>query len=135
MTTDVKKIGELLKKKREEMHFSLKEVESSTSIRTSYLEAIEKGISDKFLSNVYMHGFIRHYASFLGINMQSLAQEYPEIFAPSKLKHEFLYGIGTLEVRGSVGGGVKWFSNFIWAGGAVIGLTIIWQFAKWLGWL
>ncbi|MDN3504133.1 MAG: helix-turn-helix domain-containing protein [Rhabdochlamydiaceae bacterium] len=135
MATDTKKIGSLLKLKREEHNFSIKEVESSTSIRSSYIEAIENGLNEKFLSTVYMFGFIRQYANFLEINPDELASEYPEVFAPSKGKHDFAYGIGTLEVRGSHGGGVKWMSNVIWAVAAAAGFGIIWYISKSLGWI
>ncbi|HUD01693.1 MAG TPA: helix-turn-helix domain-containing protein, partial [Rhabdochlamydiaceae bacterium] len=48
-------------------------------------------------------------------------------------KHEFTYGIGTLEVRGSQGGGVKWFPNLLWAGLSAVVLVIAWYVAKALG--
>ena len=43
-----KRVGEIFKNKREEMHLSLKEVENATSIRMMYLQAIEEGHIDKF---------------------------------------------------------------------------------------
>ncbi|MES2122974.1 MAG: hypothetical protein V4492_09435 [Chlamydiota bacterium] len=48
-------------------------------------------------------------------------------------KHEFSYGIGTLEVRGSMGGGVKWLPNLLWAGAAALVLFVAWYLAKFLG--
>jgi cytoskeletal protein RodZ len=133
MTGSVRKIGDILKSRREELKFSIKEIESSTSIRSNYLEAIENGISDQFLSSVYMFGFIRQYASFLGLDMQQLSKEYPEVFSPTKVKHEFVHGIGTLEARGSLGGGVKWFSNLMWAAATAVGLIVIYYLAKAVG--
>lgn len=133
MSVHTRKIGELLKAKREDLKFSIKEVESSTSIRSNYLEAIENGLMDGHLSDVYMFGFIRQYASFLGLDMHELSKQYPEVFSPTKVKHDFIHGIGTLEVRGSVGGGVKWLSNLIWAGATAVGLIIIYYLAKLVG--
>mgnify|MGYP001756798033 FL=1 len=53
MEEEVKKVGQLFKGKREEKNLSLKEVENTTSIRVNYLEAIEEGRIEKFLSSVY----------------------------------------------------------------------------------
>lgn len=132
MSTETKKIGEILRVKRESLNFSIKEVENSTSIRGSYIEAIENGLSERFLTPVYMFGFIRQYASFLGMNLTELAKEFPEVFAPCKEKHDFAYGIGTLEVRGSVNGGVKWLPNLVW-GALTIGiLALAWYLSKYL---
>ncbi|MCI5053135.1 MAG: helix-turn-helix domain-containing protein [Simkaniaceae bacterium] len=133
MEDDVKRIGDRLKLAREELNISLKEVENSTSIRLSYLEAIEKGSSDKFLTNVYMFGFMRQYASFLGLDLDQLSKEFPVFFKAPSVKHEFEYGIGTLEVRGSTTGGVRWFPNLLWAGASALILILAYYFMKYVG--
>lgn len=133
MNEETKKIGALLKTKRKELHLSLKEVENSTSIRSSYLEAIEDGRVDELISSVYAFGFIKQYATFLGFDGEQLVQENPDAFRVPGEKHEFTYGIGTLEVRGSMGGGVKWLPNLLWAGLSVLLLVSAWYFAKFLG--
>ena len=38
----MKNIGEQLRQRRKEMNFTLKEIENATSIRTSYLQALEE---------------------------------------------------------------------------------------------
>ena len=78
MNEGVKKLGELFKTKRKELNLSLKEVENATSIRTSHLESIEEGKDDAFLSPVFMLGFMRQYASFLGVDGEKLISEHPE---------------------------------------------------------
>lgn len=130
MSTETKLIGEILREKRESLHFSIKEVENSTSIRSAYIEAIENGLNERFLTPVYMYGFIRQYASFLGMDLKDLAKHYPEVFAPCKEKHDFAYGIGTLEVRGSLSGGVKWLPHFGWAIVTIAILALAWYVAK-----
>ena len=62
MDEDIKKVGEIFRSKRAEMNMSLKEVENATSIRSSYLEAIEEGNMEQTLSSVYTLGFIKQYA-------------------------------------------------------------------------
>ena len=127
-------LGELFRNKREEMHLSLKEVENATSIRKMYLQAIEEGKISKFLSGVYAIGFIKQYASFLGLDVERLMQENPDAFKMRKDKIEFDYGIGTIEMRGgSQSGGVKWLPNIIWGGLALLVVLLAWYFAKFLG--
>jgi cytoskeletal protein RodZ len=133
MSEKLKEVGLLFKAKRKELHLSLKEVENSTSIRTSYLDAIEDGRIHEQISSVYALGFMKHYATFLGVDLESIIQEHPHVFKAPAAKHDFSYGIGTLEVRGSLGGGVKWLPNLIWAGISAAVLVIAWYVAKYLG--
>ena len=133
MNEDVKKLGEIFKSKRKELHLSLKEVENSTSIRMNYLQAIEEGLVEQFLSSVYMVGFAKQYASFLGMDGDQIIKDFPSVFHHKNEKHDFAYGIGTLEVRGSMGGGVKWFPNLLWAALFVIIIVLAWYLAKYLG--
>lgn len=133
MSEELKLLGEVLRTRRKEMNLSLKEVENATSIRSGYLEAIEEGNIAQFLSGIYTQGFIKQYAIFLGMDVDRLVKENPGAFRTTGEKHDFAYGIGTLEVRGSMGGGVKWFPNLMWAGGAAIILVAAWYFAKFLG--
>lgn len=133
MEEEFKQLGRLFKTKREEKHLSLKEVENSTSIRANYLEAIEDGLMNQTLSSVYILGFIRQYANFLGLEVDRIIREYPAVFKTTSQKHDFAYGIGTLEVRGSLGGGVKWLPNLVWAGVSAVVLVLLWYFAKQMG--
>ncbi len=133
MKDEMKKFGELFKSKRKELNLSLKEVENATSIRVNHLESIEEGNNDDFLSPVYMLGFMRQYATFLGLDGEKLLEENPEAVKLTQDKQDFAYGIGTLEVRGSVGGGVKWLPNLIWASVTVMVIVGAYYLAKYLG--
>jgi cytoskeletal protein RodZ len=133
MSDEVKELGGLLKAKRVELKLSLKEIENSTSIRTGYLEAIEEGKIDQFVSGIYAQGFMKQYASFLGFDTEDLARSFPSAFHVATEKHEFSYGIGTLEVRGNAGGGVKWLPILLWSGLASLILVLAWYLAKALG--
>lgn len=108
-----KKLGEIFQSRRQELNMSIKEVASATSIRPSYLEAIESGESIPYLSPVYEAGFKRQYAVLLGFDVGELAREYPVFFSDGAEKHDFSYGIGTLEARKSLSGGVKWFPYLV----------------------
>lgn len=129
MTT--KQIGELVKAKRQEMSLTLKEVENATSIRVNYLKAIEEGQGKDVISAVYAEGFVRQYASFLGVDVQPLLEKDLQV-EQKPSKQEFSYGIGTLEVRGNPGASVKWFPNLAWVFATLLVFIAAWFFAKFL---
>ncbi len=133
MNEDLKRVGHLFKTKRKELNLTLKEVENTTSIRVGYLEAIEEGSIHQFISGIYAIGFMKQYAGFLGMDFDSIVREIPHAFKVPQEKHEFDYGIGTLEVRGSMGGGVKWLPSFLWALVSAVILVVAWYLAKYLG--
>lgn len=132
MTKDeMKNVGELFKQRRKEMNISLKEAENATSIRTTYLQAIEEGEMQKLISPVYAHGFMKQYATFLGVDGDKIAKDHPDFFNPNRGQtQEFSYGIGTLEVRGNPGAGIKWVPNAMWIGALLLIFISAWFFAK-----
>lgn len=131
MQEDIKIIGSLLKQRRKEMNISLKEAENATSIRMNYLQSIEEGDASKLISSIYANGFIKQYAAFLGVDGEKMIREHPDLLSRPPAQ-EFSYGIGTLEMRGNPGSGVKWFPNAIWIGTIVLVLIVAWYFAKFL---
>ncbi len=133
MNEDIKRVGEMFRTKREEMHLSLKEVENATSIRQTYLQAIEDGKAVQFLSPVYALGFIKQYASFLGFDAEQILRDYPAAFKMRAEKHDFAYGIGTLEMRNSPASGVRWKPNLLWGALSLFIIVAAWYFAKFLG--
>lgn len=126
--TEMKTLGEIFKVRRKEMNISLKEAENATSVRASYLNSIEEGDVSKLISPVYAQGFVKQYAIFLGMDFDKISKEYPHIFSRPEAQ-EFSYGIGTLEVRGNPGAGVKWFPNVIWVLATVGVLVAAWYMA------
>ena len=122
--------GELLRKKREEMNLSLKEVETMTSIRVNYLRALEEGTTHLYISHVYAQGFLVQYSRFLGIDPDELKRSYPSLFNKVSVNQEFTYGIGTLEVRTSSNAGVKWIPNTTWLISALGIIGVAWALAK-----
>jgi cytoskeletal protein RodZ len=133
MSDMLKKVGERFRSKREEMNLTLKEVENATSIRMLYLQAIEEGKANQFLSTVYALGFIRQYASFLGFDVEKLAKEHPEAFRIAPEKQDFAYGIGTLEMRGAPHGSVRWVPNLLWGLAFLLMGICAWFLAKGVG--
>ncbi|MFZ4773282.1 MAG: helix-turn-helix domain-containing protein [Chlamydiia bacterium] len=132
MQEELIKLGRLLKAMREEKRLSIKEVESSTSIRSSYLEALEEGKEEVGLSDVYHFGFMRQYASFLDMDMIDLEKKYPQLFQNTPKKQEFAYGIGTLEKRTHAASSSRGMPNVVWIATAVLMMFVAWQLAKYL---
>lgn len=75
-------VGELLRAEREKQNLTVKDIEKATSIRAIYIQAIEDGKYDVLPGEVYLKGFIRNYASFLGLNPQQALDVYRESLAP-----------------------------------------------------
>lgn len=65
-------IGQLLRQAREEKQLSLADVERETKIRIRYLEALEAENFSVLPGTVYMFGFVRSYASFLGLDAEEM---------------------------------------------------------------
>lgn len=71
-----RRIGAILRQARTRREIELAEVEATTRIRLKYLRAIEAEDWDALPEGVYARGFIRTYASFLGLDGERLAEEY-----------------------------------------------------------
>ena len=70
------RVGELLKKKREEKNKSIKEVSKETSIMTKYIIALEEENWDRFPSETYLIGFLTKYGTYLGVDAEELINMY-----------------------------------------------------------
>lgn len=137
MQSELDHLGSIFKNRREEKRLSLKEVENATSIRISYLQAIEEGHLGKLISPIYAQGFITKYATFLDMDAEKLIREHPYVkkilTETTQQPEEFTLGIGTLEVRGSPGGEVKWLPNLMWVALSVAGILTFWFLARYFG--
>ncbi|OGI29463.1 MAG: hypothetical protein A2288_01765 [Candidatus Moranbacteria bacterium RIFOXYA12_FULL_44_15] len=69
-------LGEKLKKLREERRVSLGEVSRCSRIKVEYLEYLEEGNYEKLPADVYVKGFLRSYAEFLGADEEALIKFY-----------------------------------------------------------
>ncbi|MEI7750002.1 MAG: helix-turn-helix domain-containing protein [Candidatus Moraniibacteriota bacterium] len=69
-------LGEKLRKVRTDNRISLAEVFRVTGIQVKYLEALESGAYGKLPPEVYVRGFLRGYASFLGIPEDAIIKLY-----------------------------------------------------------
>ena len=69
-------LGEKLQKIRAEYRVSLADVARETGIRREHLEYLEKGEYVKLPADVYIRGFLRSYARFLGVDPKALIRLY-----------------------------------------------------------
>ncbi|MDQ0286345.1 cytoskeletal protein RodZ [Desulfofundulus luciae] len=72
-------IGNMLREARQARGLSLEQVEEETKIRRKYLEALEEEAFDVLPGRVYVRGFLRNYARFLGLNAEALVARFEEM--------------------------------------------------------
>jgi cytoskeletal protein RodZ len=61
------RVGQRLHKERLQRKLSLEDIAKATKIKPSFLAAIERGEYSKLPSPAYAQGFVRNYASYLGL--------------------------------------------------------------------
>ena len=71
-------VGLKLKKAREKKHLSIEEVSQKTKIHSKILEAIEEDRAENYLNKVYVKGFLKSYARFVGVGEEEVLQDYQQ---------------------------------------------------------
>ncbi len=69
-------LGPHLERKRREAGLSLKELSEKTRIGTNYLKKIETGEFEKLPCLPYSRGFIRAYATCIGIDADNAVKQF-----------------------------------------------------------
>src|SRR5215210_2833449 len=77
-------IGAVLEKARRERGLSLRDVEDATKIRTRYLEGLEREDYSVLPDAVYVQGFLKTYANFLGLDGERLSRDLRDRRAPRR---------------------------------------------------
>lgn len=70
------KVGDYLRRRREEINLSVKEISQKLGIKCEYLDNLENGNYQDLPPQVYVRGFIKNYASFLGLDGNQLIKIY-----------------------------------------------------------
>jgi cytoskeletal protein RodZ len=73
--------GAILKRCREYHDLSLEEAEESTKIGANYLLALEEDQVSQFSSLAYLKGFLRIYATYLGLNPDDMIRLYEKMYS------------------------------------------------------
>lgn len=79
------KVGQLLKEERLKKGLTLEQASSSTKIRASFLEDIEKGDYQNLPSTAYAQGFVRNYARWLGFSEKEILPLFRREFDENKV--------------------------------------------------
>lgn len=72
----MKTVGEVLRSERMRRGLAIKDAQQVLHIKEYYLAAIEDAEYEKIPGNVYVKGFIRNYAQFLGLDGQEAVNAY-----------------------------------------------------------
>jgi cytoskeletal protein RodZ len=72
----IEPIGQKLKVARESKGLTLRQIYEKTKIPIGHLQSIDNGMSDDLPEPVYVAGFIKRYADCVGLNGQTLSDEY-----------------------------------------------------------
>lgn len=97
LISDSESLGATLRRGRELRAISLEEVASATHVRMNYLHAIEQNQLDLLPGLVFLKGYVRAYANYIGLNLEDtmvLLEDYTAARTeqPSQvLKRQFIY--------------------------------------------
>ena len=72
--------GAILRRCREFHEISLEEASETTKIGVSHLKALEEDRIREFANQAYLKGFLRIYATYLGLNSDDIARMYGKLF-------------------------------------------------------
>ena len=81
-------IGERLEEARKRKGISIREAAEATKVRGDYLHKFESNQFDINLPDIYVRGFLRNYAGFLGLPAEKIVNDYNALGhgSPSKAK-------------------------------------------------
>jgi cytoskeleton protein RodZ len=76
-------IGDYLKRERDLRNITLEEVANATKINIGILKTIEEGQTERFPAEVFVRGFIRCYAQYIGLDPNDVLLRYhPQVKTP-----------------------------------------------------
>jgi len=83
-------LGRLLKGRREERHIELDEAFRTTRIQRQALEALENDQWDDLPPEVFVKGFLKIYAEFLGLDKKRVLELYEEVSSVRRAQSELM---------------------------------------------
>jgi cytoskeletal protein RodZ len=120
--------GEEIKRERELRGISLREISDATKINMRFLEALENNDFEHLPGGQFNKGFIRAYASYIGIDPEKIVNSYLlELSKQEESKKPFTPLIPSVEKRKSK----KWLLPFLIAVMVIIIILIVVVFFVW----
>jgi len=93
-------IGEVLKRTRTRLKLDIGRVEKQTKIRAKYLRGLENEEWDTLPGPTYVKGFLRTYATYLGLDADAIVDEYRRTIERSPaIEQPYLFSEPLLERR------------------------------------
>jgi cytoskeleton protein RodZ len=81
-------LGQYLRREREMRGISLAEISAGTKVKLAFLQEIEDGRHDRLPSPIYVQGFLRSYARFIGLGEGEVLQRYKEAAAQAAVERQ-----------------------------------------------
>src|SRR5687768_403805 len=72
----IRHVAKTLEERRKLRGLTIEKVSQTLKIRLPYLQAMEKGEWDQLPGEVYVRGFMKRYATFLGLDPEKLMAPY-----------------------------------------------------------
>ncbi len=89
-------LGEQLRLVREEKGISLEHAADTLKISKRYLSALEEDSFNVLPAEIYVKGFLSNYAKFLGLDPQTIVDQYNRLMLP---KNEIFNSVTRLKKR------------------------------------
>lgn len=121
-------IGKTLREARTRQGLSIHDAEEATKIRSRYLQALEQDDFETIPGSTFVVGFLRTYATYLGLDADALVAEYLRQYDPRYLEPHRLPGPQVAPGRKGRAGRAP--SYVIVAIIAIILIVVL----AWLGW-
>lgn len=85
MSLDLLRIGQLLRQEREERALSLADISEALLVRKSVVEALESARWEHLPHQVYVKGYVKQYARYLGLEHDLLLDPFGVFMPPQPL--------------------------------------------------
>ena len=113
--------GDVLRYEREQKGLSIELAARQSRIKLAVLEAIESGETGE-IPSVYLRGYIRNYARFLGVDRADLEDQMEHVQgAEPEVRSVFT-------VKAKAGGAEKWLKASSYLAASALIATLAWQF-------
>ncbi len=118
MTFDNSSVSELLVNARKELGVSIEDVASDICVQARYLKAMETGEFDKLPEHTFAIGFLRSYASALGLNACDIVNAFKEEMGVQKPAELEIPNLEPIIAKSSSRGLPSWLSPVVGLAGA-----------------
>lgn len=83
----LERIGNVLKKRREEKGYSIEHVSTTLKINPDYIIGLEEFREQLFPAPIFFKGFLKNYAKFLGLDEEEIVSIYTSLLEKDDNKH------------------------------------------------